>query len=364
MSKSVRIDPSLRAFGFQFPVISCGATYAGKMVLGEVDVEQDGSAYFRVPACVPIYFMVLDEKGRALQRMRSFTHLMPGETQGCIGCHEHRRQAPLAERKLAYGRLPKELEKPEWGIVGFDYSRIVQPILDKHCAECHNPVDPPGGIDLTGGKTDFFNVSYDVLARDNQGRKGSPYVNWIPTYNGHEQNILEVSPLTWGSPQSKLAEVILSGHPDSSNQPRIQLDEKSQRRILAWIDLNVPYYGTSETAYPENTGCRRICPENLDNVLAEVSRRRCSQCHQDGKIPRREWIRITEPELNNFLLAPLAKSAGGNEKCGKVVFADTSDQDYQAVLATFKPVIKMLKQTPRMDMPDGRPAPDLCRVCQ
>ncbi|MHC4584912.1 MAG: HzsA-related protein [Planctomycetota bacterium] len=364
LSKSVRIDPSLRAFGFQFPVISCGATYAGKKVLGEVDVEPDGSAYFRVPACVPIYFMVLDEKGRALQRMRSFTHLMPGETQGCIGCHEHRHQAPLSQRKLAYGRSPKELEKPEWGLLGFDYSQIVQPILDKHCAECHNPVDPDGGMDLTGGKTDFFNVSYDVLARDNQGLKGSPYVSWIPTYNGHEQNILEVTPLAWGSPQSKLAEVILSGHPDSNNKPRIQLDEKSQRRILAWIDLNVPYYGSSETAYPDNTGCRKISPPNLDKVLAEVSGRRCSPCHQDGKIPRREWIRITEPELNNFLLAPLAKSAGGNEKCGKIVFADTSDLDYQAILATFKPIMNMLGQTPRMDMPGGRPAPDLCRVCQ
>ncbi|MCR4413435.1 MAG: hypothetical protein NUV77_13525, partial [Thermoguttaceae bacterium] len=49
MPKTVRIDPSLRAFGFQFPVISCGATYAGKTVLGDVPVEADGSACFRVP---------------------------------------------------------------------------------------------------------------------------------------------------------------------------------------------------------------------------------------------------------------------------------------------------------------------------
>ncbi|MCG8652834.1 MAG: hypothetical protein MI861_23545, partial [Pirellulales bacterium] len=46
----------------------------------------------------------------------------------------------------------------------------------------------------------------------------------------------------------------------------------------------------------------------------------CAECHKDGKIPRAEWTRITEPELNQFLLAPLAKSAGGNERCGKVVF--------------------------------------------
>ncbi|MHC4368669.1 MAG: HzsA-related protein [Planctomycetota bacterium] len=364
LSKSVRIDPSLRAFGFQFPVISCGATYAGKKVLGEVPVEADGSAYFRVPAGLPIYFMVLDEKGRALQRMRSFTHLMPGETQGCVGCHEPRRQSPPAQRGVRSAMLPGDMEEPEWGVAGFDYSQIVQPILDENCIGCHNSVEPPKGIDLTGGKTDFFNVSYDVLARDNQGREGSPYISWIPTYNGHEQNILEVTPMAWGSPRSKLAKVVLSGHPDKEGKPRIRLDDKSRRRILAWIDLNVPYYGTSETAYPENIGCRKIYPENLDEVLTEVAKRRCSQCHKDGKVPREVWTRVTEPEFNNFLLAPLARSAGGNEKCGTAVFADTSDPDYRAILATFEPITEMLKKTPRMDMPAGRPAPDLCRDCQ
>ncbi|MHC4569429.1 MAG: HzsA-related protein [Planctomycetota bacterium] len=308
--------------------------------------------------------MVLDDKGRALQRMRSFTHLMPGETQGCVGCHEPRRQSPPAQRGVRSAMLPTDLEEPEWGITGFDYSRIVQPVLDEHCAGCHNAIDPPKGIDLTGGKTDYFNVSYDVLARDNQGRKGSPYISWIPTYNGHEQNILEVSPMAWGSPQSKLAEVVLSGHPDENGQPRIQLDDKSRRRILAWIDLNVPYYGSSETAYPENVGCRRIYPENLDRVLSDVGKRRCGQCHDKGEIPRRVWTRVTEPELNNFLLAPLAKAAGGSEKCRTAVFADAADPDYQAILATFETTTAMLKQTPRMDMPGGRPAPDVCRDCQ
>ena len=109
LQKTVRIDPSLRAFGFQFPVISCGATYAGKMVLGDVPLEEDGSAYFRVPSGIPIYFMVLDKHGRALQRMRSFTHLMPGETQGCVGCHEPRLSSPPIARSLAYEKAPKDL---------------------------------------------------------------------------------------------------------------------------------------------------------------------------------------------------------------------------------------------------------------
>lgn len=364
LPKTVRIDPSLRAFGFQFPVISCGATYAGKQVLGEVDVQPDGSACFRVPAGVPIYFMALDAQGRAVQRMRSFTHLMPGETQGCVGCHEHRLQVSRPQVSLAGLQPPQDLKPPEWGTSGFDYSRIVQPVFDRHCVECHHPTDAPGKVDLTGGKTDFFNVSYEVLAREKQGGRGSPYVSWIPTYNGQEWNILEIRPKAWGSPQSRLAEIVLSGHPDEDGKPRISLDGASRRRVLAWIDLNVPYYGSSETAYPEAEGCRRIYPPELDAVLADVGRRRCTGCHEGGKIPRRDWVRITEPEFNDFLLAPLARAFGGTERCGQPVFASKEDPDYQKVRATFEPVLRMLADRPRIDMPGGKPAPDVCRVCQ
>lgn len=364
MPKTVRIDPSLRAFGFQFPVISCGATYAGKQVLGETPVAPDGSACFRVPSGVPIYFMALDADGRAVQRMRSFTHLMPGEVQGCVGCHEHRLHTARAQLVTSSLAMPRELEPPEWGTAGFDYSTIVQPVLDQYCVKCHHSIDPPKRLDLTGGKTDFFNVSYDCLARENQGGRGSPYVSWIPTYNGQEWNILQIQPKTWGSPQSKLAQVALSGHPDEKGKPRFSMDTKSRRRLFAWIDLNVPYYGTSETAHPERLGCRQILPENLETVLRDVSQRRCAECHAQGKVPRREWVRITEPELNPFLVAPLAKSAGGSQKCGRAVFASRDDPDYRAVVAVFQPVTDLLKARPRMDMPGAKPAPDVCRTCQ
>jgi len=81
-------------------------------------------------------------------------------------------------------------------------------------------------------------------------------------------------------------------------------------------------------------------------------------------MPRREWVRITEPELNPFLTAPLAKSSGGSERCGKPVFADKADPDYRKILATFEPVTAMLKARPRMDMPGAQPAADVCRTCQ
>jgi hypothetical protein len=363
--KPVRIDLSRMAFGFQFPVISCGATYAAKDVLGEVPVEPDGSACFRVPAGEPVYFMALDAEGRAVQRMRSFTHLVPGEVHGCIGCHEHRLRAAEPHRGSAYFNRPaRDLRPPEWGAGGFDYSRVVQPVLDRYCIRCHNSVTPPKRIDLTGGKTDFFNVSYECLARENQTHLGTPYVSYILTYNGLERNIFQVTPKEWGSPRSKLAEVVLSGHPRRNGKPRFAMDERSRRRILAWIDLNVPYYGTSETAYPERRGCRQIVPPELDAVLTDVAQRRCAQCHQGGQIPRRAWVRITEPDLNPFLVAPLAKAAGGSQECGKPIFAGKDDPDYRAVLALFRPIEEMLRRRPRMDMPGAEPSPAVSRYCQ
>lgn len=363
LEKTVRIDPALRAFGFQFPVISCGATYAGKEVIGEVDVNADGSASFQIPAGMPLYFMALDGQGQAVQRMRSFTHLMPGEVQGCIGCHEHRLESPR-RRGADYSSPPAMLRPPEWGPGGFDYSRTVQPVLDRHCVSCHHPLADPPTIDLTGDKTDFFNVSYENLARDNQGSAGSPFVSWIPTYNGQEQNILRVEPKSWGSPQSRLAELILQGHPDTAGQPQIDLSDTERRRILAWIDLNVPYYGSSETAHPTSPGCRQMYPPDLDRVLAEVAQRRCISCHAEGKFPRRVWTRVTNPQLNAFLLAPLARSAGGTQRCGQAVFAGADDADYRAILATFDRVLQLLAKTPRMDMPGAEPASDVNRSCQ
>ena len=361
MPKTVRIDPSMRAFGFQFPVISCGATYAAKNVLGEVPVEPDGSAHFRVPSGIPVYFMALDAQGRAVQRMRTFTHFMPGERQGCVGCHEPRKQTPPVRRGSAVAAQPRDIEPPEWGAGGFSYVRVVQPVLDRHCVECHNARRAEGGLDLTDSRTDYFNVSYEMLARDNQGPAGSPYVSWIPTYNGQEQNILKIAPMTWGSPASRLAELVLNGHPDKNGKPRLKLDDNSRRRILAWIDLNVPYYDTSETSHPNTGGCRRIYAPEVDKVLDGVIQRRCIECHKNGKAHRREWTRVTEPELNNFLLAPLARKAGGTQRCAKKVFKDTSDPDYKAILATLKPLEDGLKKTPRTDMPGAQIAPEVCR---
>jgi len=361
---------NIAVFGFQFPLVSCGATYAPKKVWGFADVNADGSAAFRVPSEVPIYFLALDAEGRAVQRMRTFTHLMPGEIQGCVGCHADRNAAtPHSASRLAMRDVVQELRAPAWGVKGFSYPEVVQGVFDRHCIECHNERQQPGGVDLTGDMTDFFNVSYDILGRTgtqgqnhwlNHGspsgaaydkvRGMSPYVEWIWTINGAETNILEIAPRRWGSPASKLAEILRSGHPDKDGKPQINVPDEDRRRVYLWMDLNIPYYGTSSSNHKAALGSRRMMPLDLDSALGEVASRRCAECHPSG-IPRKFYTRVMNPEKNNFLLAPLAAEAGGTQKCGKPVFRSTADPDYQKILRTFDPVHALLKDRPRADMP-------------
>ncbi len=368
-----RLDgPGMRniaVFGFQFPLVSCGATYAPKKVWGFADVNQDGSAAFKVPSEVPIYFLALDEEGRALQRMRSFTHLMPGEVQGCVGCHADRNSVTLHDRQqIAMGGDVQELKKPEWSVKGFSYQEVVQGVFDRSCIECHNEREQQGDVDLTGDMTDFFNVSYDVLCRtgtqaewnwiqhgspsgpEHDDKRGmSPYVEWIWTINGAGHNVLEITPRRWGSPASKLAEIIRTGHPDEDGKARIDVPDEDRRRVYLWLDLNVPYYGTSSSNHKARLGSRRMLPLDLDSTLNEVAARRCASCHDAG-IPRTFYTRVMNPEDNNFLLAPLSKEAGGTQRCGRSVFLSKDDPDFQKILKTFDPIRKLLKERPRADM--------------
>ena len=364
---------NIAVFGFQFPLVSCGATYAPKKVWGFADVQKDGSAAFKVPSEVPIYFLALDAEGRALQRMRSFTHLMPGEIQGCVGCHADRNSVASSGPKLmatAIRRKPQELQAPAWGVKGFSYQEVVQGVFDRNCLKCHNERKQDGNVDLSGDMTDFFNVSYDILARTgtqserrwihhgspsgakyDKVRGMSPYTEWIWTINGAGANVLEIKPMRWGSPASKLAEIIRTGHPDKNGKKQVNVPPADRKRVYLWIDLNVPYYGTSSSNHKARLGSRRMMPQALEATLRDVASRRCASCHKKG-VPRKFYTRVMKPQNNNFLLAPLAKSAGGTEKCGKAIFKSTDDPDYRNIMKTFEPIHELLRKRPRADMKD------------
>ena len=207
MQKTVRIDPVPAGLRVSVPghLLRGDLCRQGRARRGRVD--PDGSAYFRVPAGVPLYFMALDATAGRCSGCGASRTSCPARCRAASAATSIAK-GPRVPQLSTYGLVPAELQPPEWGPAASTTRGSSSRCWTSTVRECHNPLDAPRGIDLTGGKTDFFNVSYDVLARENQGRTGSPYVNWIPTYNGQEWNILEVRPKTWGSPQSRLAEIV------------------------------------------------------------------------------------------------------------------------------------------------------------
>ena len=149
----------------------------GKFVLGTVPVEKDGSASFRVPAGVTLFFQALDEKGKAVQTMRSGFYVQPGQTTSCIGCHEHRATAPPNTRPLAALGAPSRIKPGPEGSWPLDFQVLVQPVLDRHCVSCHRPGATGAKWDLTAAGAYQALVHYGkpsladhVQARYNEGR--------------------------------------------------------------------------------------------------------------------------------------------------------------------------------------------------
>lgn len=134
------------------PVLGVSAEDPGKFVLGTVPVAADGSAYFRLPSGVPVLFQALDAQGLAVQTMRSLTYVMPNQTLGCVGCHEHRDLAPQnAKPVLAALGEPSRLTLGPSGSWPMRFDQLVQPVLDRHCVSCHGP----GGSDAKAAKFDL-----------------------------------------------------------------------------------------------------------------------------------------------------------------------------------------------------------------
>jgi hypothetical protein len=131
------------------PQLGVSAEDPGKFVLGTAPVESDGSAYFRAPSGVPVFFQALDKEGLAIQTMRTLTYLQPKQTLSCIGCHESREAAPsLAGSVRAARRAPSRLTPGPSGSWPLRFDQLVQPVLDRYCVDCHRPdgTDPAAAL--------------------------------------------------------------------------------------------------------------------------------------------------------------------------------------------------------------------------
>jgi hydrazine synthase alpha subunit-like protein/WD40 repeat protein len=232
------------------PPIGMAKEENGRAILGTVPVEPDGSARFLVPAGKPLLFQALDQDGLAYQTMRTVTYVQPGERVSCVGCHENRMSAPTkpVTELAALGRPPSKIDPGRLGGRPFSFVEVVQPILDKHCIQCHGTEDPDGAVDLTATPHAEFTKSYVSLTGDvdfwsNGTNPENAARALVPRFGGRNQ--IHVTPPggIYGARGSRLMRLLREGHED------VVISADEFRSLGAWIDSNAIFYGVN---LPEN----------------------------------------------------------------------------------------------------------------
>ena len=219
--------------GANYPRLGLANASPGKQVLGTVPVAADGSACFRVPADTPVCFQLLDERGRAVQMMRSDIWVRAGETSSCVGCHEPRLKAPLAQRPLAASLAPATIQPAPDGSNPLSYPILVQPVLDRHCVRCHSGAEPAAKLSLTGKPKGHYTESYLALA------PRTAYTAWGLPGDFRKSNSEPVTrPDHFGARNSKLIAMLDKGHKN------VKLAPEDWERLHTWIDSNSLFYGT------------------------------------------------------------------------------------------------------------------------
>jgi hypothetical protein len=373
--------------------ISYGGTFTLVRILGTIPVEPDGSAYMEVPALRSLFFVALDEQDLAVKRMQSFLTVQPGETTGCVGCHEQRTQSA---RKLndtvvsmAMRRAPSAIQAIAHVPEVLDFPRDIQPILDQLCVSCHGyektTVGGPraGRVILTGDRGPIYSHSYYATTMANLFS------------DGRNQPRSNYAPRRLGSASSRILSLLDGSHYG------VKADAHQRTMLRLWIETGAAYPGTYAAlgsgmigGYLEEQQIDTDSDWPAAQAAAGVIARRCLSCHdsRSRRLPRNLsdelgvtlWqsdlmerspsnsrhlvFNLSRPEKSLVLLAPLMEAAGGFGLCRDpatrqpaTVFAGTSDPDYQKLLALCAAGKARLDQIKRFDMAEFRPAKEWVR---
>jgi len=270
------------------PVVSLVQSDGVKRILGTVPINADGSVWFRVPSGVALHFQLLDENHRALQTMRSFVNVMPGESRGCLGCHEQHLGAPPADRpnSTVYSIVPvpwaydsgfafapdtcRTLEDALNAAAGkaasaspqlqasvhrfgtsVSYLKDVQPVLDKYCGACHQGNGKAvKTLDLTLRGYHPYTL---LIGNPGWGRPNTNDYSKVPGYD--LAGTLKVENYSWFDPAayatpkpmtrlsytSRLVAILAGG-----KHQGVKADPYSLLRVTLWVDAMCPFTDDTE----------------------------------------------------------------------------------------------------------------------
>ena len=234
---------------------------AQRRILGEIDVEEDGSFNIEIPANTPIELQTLDADGMAL-RSCSWIWAKNHEPRGCIGCHEDGELTPENMLTKALTQPSIRLTLPAERRRTVDFRRDVMPVITQKCVRCHaksgSPLRLTKDLSLVGNPAGeaYFNHTYEsLLATGNQPGRGK-YVH---------PGRARTSPLIWrifGRDTSRPWDDVHSAGRVSRMPPATAegLTEDEKRTFVEWIDMGALWDGIPGpdglSGYKQNDGGR------------------------------------------------------------------------------------------------------------
>ena len=241
------------------PVVSAVQSDGVKEILGTVPIREDGSVAFSLPSGKALHFQLLDEEHRALQTMRSFTGVMPGEMRGCVGCHENHGKSPkMPPPAEAYAAVKdvSRITPPPWEDRTVSWARYVRPVLDRYCVDCHRDDEKArAALELSSrpGKLDFDEIYWLFTGHPSWGTPYEAPAEKPPGFGIAGMLMVEgygkVDPAGYRTPppmtalsyKSRLIEIAGSG-----SHYEVKVDPVNLRRLKVWVDAMCPYRGEEE----------------------------------------------------------------------------------------------------------------------
>lgn len=348
--KSLRVVEGLPRPSDGDTKVSINRIHEVKRILGEVPIQADGSFYFEAPANTPLHLQTIGQDGIMLTNQRTWVWLRPGENRGCVGCHEVRESKPAVKTTpMALRHPPTRIGlDPETIQAPITFVKDIQPILSRKCVKCHSYSDtdldklPAGGLDLAPDDSFAYNVAYANL-RYAVVADSSPRTSYL-VWKILGKKLASYARARARRPQKTELKGGIMPPPKSG----ITLSDAEKQTIIKWIEMGAVYRDYETQGYQAGSSSKA-------SAAAMVFARRCGNaaCHDGRKASpldvnlnsygmpiMRESVNYTHPENSLLLRAALSQRAGGLPHAGGDTFQDTSDADYQTLLAYIREAAK------------------------
>ena len=130
----------------------------------------------------------------------------------------------------AFAREPSTIKPDVLEANPFSYPLLVQPVLDKHCVQCH-------ADEIAKGTQNVPNLAKDPIVK----KWYASFNALVPKYGFYDyKDPLRTTPGQFGARASKLYEILKADHYD------VKLSGEEFHRITLWLDCVSPFYGVYE----------------------------------------------------------------------------------------------------------------------